>query len=311
MAKAATVFLDGLDKDQRSRASFAFESPVRVDWHFIPRERKGLAIGDLKFADRAHLDVLLDSGLSAQGHAKFDGVIKLEAALREIESKPGAPATNRDPANYEVAIFGKPGVDPWGWRVEGHHWSAHFTSVDAEVIAVTPNFVGANPARVPDGGNAGFELLGPEDAQARALAKSLTPDELARAHLAGATPEDVILGPTKAKLDAPPLGLCAKGLDATKRALLLAIVDSHFADLSKDLAVRERARFAKHSLDGLYFAWSGDDATKPRYWRVQGEYFAIEFVYPNGTVNHIHRVWRDFERDLGGDVLREHLAKER
>jgi hypothetical protein len=312
MAKAANIFLDGLDQAQRARASFAFDSPLRLDWHFVPRERKGLPIGDLRPADREHFNALLDSGLSAQGHAKFDGVIRLEAVLRETEGRPGAPALGRDPANYSVAIYGTPGKDPWGWRIEGHHFTAQFTSVDAEVLAVTPNFVGANPAHVSSGANAGFELLGPEDAEARAFAKSLTGDELARAHIAGATPEDVILGPTKSKLDSPPMGLRAKDLDATQLALLLAIVDTHFADLSKDLAERERARFAKHSLDGLYFAWSGDEKDgKPWYWRVQGEYFAIEFVYPRGEINHAHRIWRDFERDLGGDALREHLAKEK
>ncbi|MEO6709752.1 MAG: DUF3500 domain-containing protein [Planctomycetota bacterium] len=306
MAKAAQSFLDGLVEPQRAKASFAFDSPVRLDWHFVPRDRQGLPIGDLSETSRKQLDALIDCGLSSKGHAKLDGVLKLENVLR------GTEGAWRDPAKYHVAIFGTPGVDPWGWRLEGHHFTAHFTSVDEDEIAVTPNFVGANPARVGDGVDAGFELLAGEDAQARSFASSLTAVELERAHLAGNTPDDVLLLPTRAKLDTPPSGLCAKDLDPAQRAALTAIVDSYFADLSKDLAERERARFAKHSLDQLFFAWSGDrQAKKPWYWRVQGDYFAIEFVYPRGEVNHAHRIWRDFERDLGGDALREHLAHEK
>src|SRR5687768_14675529 len=134
MAGAARGFLDGLDEAQRARASFAFDSPAREDWHFVPRARPGLAVGDLDQEDRARLEALLDSGFSAQGKVKWHGVLRLEAILRELESKPNAPATWRDPALYHVAIFGVPGGDPWGWRLEGHHWSVHFTSVDAEVL---------------------------------------------------------------------------------------------------------------------------------------------------------------------------------
>ena len=90
---------------------------------------------------------------------------------------------------------------------------------------------------------------------------------------------------------------------------MLAIVDGYFADLSTDLAARERARFSKHPLDELYFAWAGESASTPLYWRVQGSYFAIEFVYARGDTDHAHRIWRDFERDFGGDVLREHLKE--
>ncbi len=312
MAKAAKAFLAGLDEAQRSRATFEFDSPVRSDWHFVPRERKGLVLGDLDKDDRALFDVLLDTGLSAKGHARFDGVVRLEGLLREIESKPGEPALHRDPANYSVAIFGTAGQDPWGWRLEGHHWSVHFTSVDDEVIAVTPQFVGSNPARVMDGKDAGFELLGDEDAAGSALAKSLNKDQLARARLEGAMPKDVLLDPSHARLEKPRLGICSTDLEPAQLGLLLKLVDGHFADLSKDLADRERKRFAQHSLDKLYFAWAGENAAqRPWYWRVEGAYFAIELVYvPGSEAGHVHRIWRDFERDLGGDPLREHLAKE-
>jgi hypothetical protein len=168
MTRAAREFLAGLDETQRARAALAFEDPARKDWHFVPRARAGVELGALDAEDRARLDALLDTGLSLQGRAKFEGVLELEALLFAQESRPGAPAAHRDPAKYTAAIFGKPGEEPWGWRVEGHHWSASFTSADPSTIAVTPNFVGANPARVKQGPRAGNELLAWEEARARA-----------------------------------------------------------------------------------------------------------------------------------------------
>src|SRR4051812_42443821 len=41
MATAAGRVLASLDKDQAEKAVFAYDSPERLNWHFIPRERKG------------------------------------------------------------------------------------------------------------------------------------------------------------------------------------------------------------------------------------------------------------------------------
>jgi hypothetical protein len=309
MAKAAQQFLEGLDKDQRAKAVLAFDSPQRLDWHFIPRKRAGLAIGELAPSDRAHLDALLASALSLSGREKFAGVLRLEAELRKLESKPGSPADWRDPGLYFVAVFGVPGVEPWGWRLEGHHWSANFSALAGGAVTVTPNFIGAHPARL---GESGLELLGPEDQRARAFAAALRQEQLARAKLAGSTPNDVLLGPSRAKLDGKMLGIAATELDAAQRALLVAIVEGTFSDLSAELAGRERARFSKFGADSLHFAWAGDPTTGvPWYWRVQNAQFAIEFVYPQNDISHAHRVWRDFERDFGANALQEHLRLER
>ena len=52
MATAAGRVLKALDKEQLARATFEFESPERVNWHFIPRERKGLPLRELEFRHR-------------------------------------------------------------------------------------------------------------------------------------------------------------------------------------------------------------------------------------------------------------------
>ena len=47
MAVAADRFLASLSKDQAAKATYAFDAPERLDWHFIPSARKGLPIKEL------------------------------------------------------------------------------------------------------------------------------------------------------------------------------------------------------------------------------------------------------------------------
>src|SRR5258707_4528251 len=44
IAEAATRFLATLDDDQRRQVLIAYESPNRLDWHYIPRSPSGLTL---------------------------------------------------------------------------------------------------------------------------------------------------------------------------------------------------------------------------------------------------------------------------
>ena len=55
MAVAADRFLESLTKAQAEKAVFAFDSPERLNWHFIPRDRLGLPIKELTAEQRASL----------------------------------------------------------------------------------------------------------------------------------------------------------------------------------------------------------------------------------------------------------------
>jgi hypothetical protein len=175
MARAARALLAVLDDAQRQEISIPFADAERMNWHFVPREREGLALGALSDAQRAAARTLLASALGPRGLEKVDGVIALESVLRELESSPGRPADMRDPAQYFLSIFGAPGSpEPWGWRLEGHHLSLNFTSVTDELVASTPLFFGASPARVEAGPRAGLRVLAEEEDLGRALFRAGT-----------------------------------------------------------------------------------------------------------------------------------------
>ena len=102
----------------------------RTNWHYIRRERKGLALKDRTEPPRVLAMALLKSGLSDDGLAKAQAVQSLEEILRVMKK---AAAGRRDREKYHVSVVGTPGgKDPWAWRWEGHHQSlpARATIVD-------------------------------------------------------------------------------------------------------------------------------------------------------------------------------------
>src|ERR1700752_5207747 len=85
MAPAADRFLAALTDEERARATFDFDSPERLNWHFIPRERKGLPIKDMSPAQRALAFGLIHTGLGASGYLKATTIMSLEQILKELE----------------------------------------------------------------------------------------------------------------------------------------------------------------------------------------------------------------------------------
>src|SRR4030095_5788680 len=85
MVDAARTLIAALDEGQRGRASFAFPDAERVNWHFIPRDRRGLPWKDMTPAQRHLATALLSAGLSPRGLAKATTIMSLEQILKELE----------------------------------------------------------------------------------------------------------------------------------------------------------------------------------------------------------------------------------
>ena len=83
MAKAANNFLATLSEEQRAKATFDLKNEERMNWHFVPRERKGLSIKEMSGDQRALAHALLSSGLSHRGYFKAATIMSLEQILRD------------------------------------------------------------------------------------------------------------------------------------------------------------------------------------------------------------------------------------
>lgn len=297
MVGAASSLLETLDDHQRSIASFAFDdASCRRDWHYVPRERGGLAMSEMSTRQEKRAFHLLSTGLSPHAYAQAATIVALEDVLAENEGMPG----RRHRRDYSVSVFGVPGEDTWGWRFEGHHVSINVTVIDREV-APTPFFLGCNPAEIVDG--AGAVVVRPlpaEEDLALELVAALTGEQRAEACIGEAAPDDILT------TNAPSVGstVVPEGIAATD---LGGDAASLFARLVAVYTSRSSSR-APETLAGLWFAYAGDMRhRRPHYYRVQGERFLAEYDNTQNEANHVHAVWRDPGGDFGDDLLRRHL----
>jgi hypothetical protein len=306
---AARQFLATLPPELRKLVTFPATSPERLAWHYVPKDRIGVSMLHLNNVQSEELGPLLSSALSPEGLLTARDVIKHENILRRVETEAGvANASRRDPGLYYTAVFGTPSAAaPWAWRFEGHHLSINVTKLPGQPPVVAPVFVGANPARVLSGANAGFRLLAAEEDLGRELVKMLPPEKLKVALINAKAPDEIL---TRNDPKVAPLateGLAAANMSEPERAQLKRLLELYVGRMTAEAARDVLARIERAGFENVRFAWAGGtEPGQPHYYRIHGPTVLIEYDDTQNDANHIHTVYRDLERDLGGDALRAH-----
>ena len=302
MSTAASRFLTALEPGQKAQVSFAYDSPERLNWHFIPRERKGLPIKAMTPEQRALAFGMISSGTSRSGAIKATTIMSLEAILRDLEKGSGPI---RDPELYFFSIFGDPSVKgKWGWRVEGHHLSLNFTLNDGKIVAATPAFFGANPAEVRQGPREGLRTLAEVEDAALRLFQALDPAQQKTALVNDMAPADIPSnnGNAAGLATDPPQGeaqgVATAGFNDLQQRLFDELVQAYAGDMPVDVARSWLYDVARSQ--NVRFAWYGAaDRSQPHAYAVRGSNFEIEFNNTQTGANHIHSVWRSIENDFG------------
>jgi hypothetical protein len=310
MAGAAQHFLSGLSAEQKAKATFSFNDEERFNWHFVPRERKGLPLREMDGAQRALAHSLMSTGYSPKGFQKATMIFSLEDILRQQEKD---TKNRRDPAGYFFTVFGAPSeTGTWGWRVEGHHVALNVNIVNGKAVATSPSFFGANPAEIKDGPRRGLRVLAREEDLARDLVLSLDAKQKPLGVLDPNAPRDIVTM-NKRKVDPlDPKGLAGSRLNKKQAELLMSVIEEYAGNMPEDLAEARMAPIRKAGLDKIYFAWLGSvDRGQGHYYRIQGPTFLIEYDNTQNNANHIHSVWRDFNGDFGTDLLAAHYPQYR
>jgi hypothetical protein len=305
MTSAAKAYLAALSPELRARTTFAFNADERLNWHFIPIERKGVALREMTSAQKHLADALLSAGLSQQGVITAHTVMSLEQVLKDIEKGTNSP--ERDPEKYYVSIFGDPSEQgTWAYRFEGHHVALNWTIVNGR-IASSPNFFGANPAEVKEGPRAGLRALLREEDLGRELIQSLNDSQRAIAIVDKTAYKDILTSDQrKAALSGQPNGLPFAKFTAPQKEILTQLVAEYAANFPAPIADFRMDQFHKTEAN-LFFAWSGGiNRGEKHYYRVQTPAFLIEYDNTQDNANHIHSVWRDFNGDFGLDLLAQH-----
>jgi hypothetical protein len=189
IAEAANRFLGGLDEAQRKQAMIAFESANRLDWHYIPRSRQGLALGAMTEAQRGAAQALFGSVLNERGLQAIENVRIVEGVLREQQG------TFRDPDRYHVSIFGTPGRFPWAGGSRVITCRSNVALASAGHITATPFFLGSHPATVASGPHKGLRPLGAAEDLARQLMAALSEEQRRTAIIAERSFGEIVASP--------------------------------------------------------------------------------------------------------------------
>ena len=306
MKSTADNFLNALTQEERATATFEFGDEQRIDWHFIPKDRKGLALNQISGEKKTLAYALLSSGLSASGFIQSTTIMTLEKILQEMEG-PGRRFP-RDPELYHVSIFGKPSTEgTWGWSFEGHHLSVNFTIVKGKSISATPHFMGTNPALVKEGPRKGTQVLAEEENMARALVKSLKPNQRKKALIGDKAPGDIFTAAEKSAMQLEDKGILSTDLNWSQKEALLEIIETYLFHVRPEVAEIELEKIEQAGIANIKFALMGGlEVGDAHYYRIQGPTFVLEYDNIQNGANHVHAAWRDFKNDFGRDALKRH-----
>jgi hypothetical protein len=299
-----------LTAEQREAAIYPLSSEERLNWHYVPRPRKGLSFKEMDGSQQKFAHALISSGLSSRGYAKAMAIMGLEAILREMER----PAWRfvRDSDLYYVTVFATPSDEsPWGWRVEGHHLSLNFLIVGGREVAPAPNFFGSNPAQVPEGYRlSGLRILAQEEDLARQLVISMKAEQRGRTIIDPVAPPDIVTRAEKrVKLDTP-IGIPLSEMKAKQKKIALDLLSEYLHRVPEDVAYTRMNQIEKEGTSSIHFAWAGsEEHGSPHYYRLHGPSFLVEYDNTQNNANHIHTVWRDLRNDWGEDLLGDHYIE--
>lgn len=300
MVNATHGFLQTLDESQREQASFGYNDEERLNWHYIPRERKGLPLRALHGEPLEAAHRLIASGLSEAGYGQALDVMSLEEVLYLLEGgEREKRRERRDPEKYYISIFGEPAMNgTWGWRLEGHHLSLNYSITDGEVTASTPEFFGANPALIDAGPGRNIRVLGTEEDLARQILKLCSPEQKKLCWVSKEAPDDIAAPGEPQPPQDEPRGLPASKMSADQKKLLGRLLSEYLQNMPADVEQERRAAIEEAGMENIHFAWRGSAEPNERHhYRVQGPTFLIQYNNTQNSANHLHTVWRD----LGGD----------
>lgn len=319
---AAVSILDSMTDLQKKRVSYQLGDSVRMQWNNLPvglRARAGVNIGAMTERQRIKLHRLLSVSLSSQGYLKATGIFHLDNLLNQMYDT--LKARNQvdektytflmdlkwSHQNFYLAFFGDPYKDAtWGYKLEGHHLSLNF-SITGNKVAVTPFFIGTDPAEYQILDYAGWRVLGQEEDLGIKLVNLLTPEQRRKATMDTTVPGDIITGAESGKRLINYWGLKGSEMNEAQRKLMALIIREYVFNFEWDKANEEYDKIMKAGLQNVYFGWIGPyEEAKAHYFLLNGPTFLIEM---DNRFNHIHTIWREKNNEYGEDILKKHYQQ--
>lgn len=294
-------FASLLDEAKSAELHLPFDAPEHEGWNFFPTPHVGLSMHGLGAPQREALDALLQFCMSESGLEKAEAIRMRETVL----------GGTYDEEAYYLAIFGdETNGEPWTLRWEGHHLSLNWTIVGGEVVASTPQFMGANPTVIQEGEHKGERTLTVEENLARELVKSLNAEQATKGITLDKAPSEILTRMYTTAKRQDEEGILYSELDEAQQEKFRALVEEYIQVQNPALAKARREKVEAEGWDHLQFAWMGGvEVGEGHYYRIQGKEFLIEYDNTQNNANHVHCVWRNFNGDFGRDALKAHYQQ--
>lgn len=310
MVAAAKALLNGLSPELKKAASYAFDADDREQWKFVPLDNRiGARLGNMNEKEQELTFALVQSGLSEAGYKIARDIMSLEDVLTVMEKREKGN-DYRNPTKYFITIFGEPSMEkPWAWKYEGHHLSLNYSSVSGK-LSVTPAFMGTNPAEVPFGEDKGKRVLGHVEDMGRALIKSMSSEQLAKAIISEKAYPEIVTEQKSVAILEKFEGIPYPELNLDQQKAVLDLIHERLNIMKPEVAKVQWQKIQDRGLDKLFFAWAGGlEPGQLHYYRIHGPATIIEYDNAQNDGKHAHLVWRDTESDFGRDLLKEHHLK--
>ena len=310
---AAEMFVATLTAEQKATVQFAQgDTAQKQRWSNLPGgifQRAGLRWTDLNESQRAAWLAVMKATLSAAGYERVVAEWRADDALA-ARGAGGGRSPQFGMGFYYIALIGTPSkTEPWQWQWGGHHVTINATIVGPN-LALTPSFIGVEPATYTDASGNTVRPLGDIESDAFALVNWLDADQQRVAIVADA-PIEVVLGPGRDGRALDPEGLSAARMSADQRAALLRLV-RHYTGLVNDEDGAARTAEVEQRLDETYFSWRGPTTPGSAiYFRVTGPTLVIEYAAQGPGAgggarapSHIHGIYRDPTNDYAARYAR-------
>jgi uncharacterized protein DUF3500 len=310
IVRAAQDFAQSFDSVQRLKLLYPFDTEERYRFFYFPvNNRKGISFDQMNSNQKKAALSLIKASLSQHAAEQVSEIMQLESILRSIEGRSSSDRY-RDPEHYFLTIFGIPASNTiWGWRIDGHHICFSFYVQMQKLVASTPGFMGAHPARVEEGTKKGQEILKEERESAYALLHSLNEGQKQKAIIAADAPGDIITRVDRKAMIEHPAGLPFAEMNSSQQQLFLNLISVYIHRYTKLFGDEMLKQIQAAGMNKLMFAWAGSPEAvigRPHYYRIQGPTLIIEYDNTQDDANHVHTVVRDLQHDFGGDELLEH-----
>jgi len=313
LAGKANAFIGLLNDTQKTKALYPFDTAERFRFMYVPLDdRKGISMNELNDAQKQAVFSLLRTSLAEETVKKIQSIMLLDNVLKELEHR--KPEDHfRDPGKYFITLFGIPSATTiWGWRFEGHHIAFHFSANKKQLVAGTPSFLGSNPAIVLQGPQKDEQVLKEETDRGFALLHALSAEELKKAVVDTAAPNEILTAASRKAMISNPAGLRYSEMSPASKQLMLQLLTMYIHRYTKLFADDMLKKIQTAGLDNLWFTWAGyqtHELGHPCYYRIQGPTIIIEYDNSQNNANHIHTVIRDLTDDFGGDILLQHYRE--